>query len=217
MAAIATTARKKRIMWAVFFNVSVVGSVEYIFASAGHRRTATSVRSAQACVAECAILARGAVKAVGLFPFHMGVLFYHHLAYPLAIVDSEVVFPEIYKDHPYLATVVGIYRPRGIRYRYSLIQGKTRPRAYLAFISLRKLDIESCGDKRPVAGLERHRTFGKICAHIHPRRLECAVLRERMMASVDYLDFDSVHLFIHLVINRRCAASGHVFLTDVGA
>lgn len=91
-----------------------------------------------------------AVQFLDLVPFHMGVLFYDHLAYTVPIVDSEVFFAEIDEYYSYLSPIVCIDSAGTVDDRESVTQGQTGPGPYLAFISGGKLDVKTCAYESPL-------------------------------------------------------------------
>ncbi len=123
----------------------------------------------------------------------MGILLDNHLAYTISVIDGKILLAEIDKNYTHLSAIVGVNSARTVGDAYAALQSQTGPRADLAFISRRQLHVQSCMNQRPFKRLEYNRAIRKVCPHIHSSRLECRVVRKRMMTSVDYLDFNSIH------------------------
>lgn len=86
-------------------------------------------------VSKRAVLAYGSVEFLHRFPCYMGIGFYHHLGYAVAVVYSKVVFTEVNKYDSYFTAIIGIDCARGIDNRDSVVEGKTGSGSYLAFIT----------------------------------------------------------------------------------
>lgn len=63
------------------------------------------------CMTETSVTSDGLVYAVDLFPFHMTVAGYDHLADAFAIVDYERLVRQIDYYYAYLATIICVNRP----------------------------------------------------------------------------------------------------------
>ena len=147
-----------------------------------------------ACVSETAVFTFGAVQALRRFPFDAGVFFYDHLRDTVAIVDSEIVFPEVYENNAYLTSVVGVDGARRIDNGYSVIQSQSGTRSYLAFVAGGELHVESGGYESPLHRTQSYGTLREESPDVHARRLESAVCWKRVVAFVYNLHYDSCRI-----------------------
>ncbi len=147
--------------------------------------------SIDASVSESTVSTLGLVDAGYRFPSCLHILLDHHLAYPLSVRNGEGFRAGVQHDDTDLTAIVGIDRAGRIEDRDTVAQCETGTRTYLTFVSGGELHEESGRDKCPLTGRKGYTPVREKSTNIHSGALRSAVSRERMMTSVDYLDFKS--------------------------
>lgn len=128
------------------------------------------------------------VEHFHLFPCGRLVSRDNHLRHTLAGVDHEVVVGEVHEQHFQLATIVGVYRARGVEHGDAVLQREPAAGAHLCFIAFGQLYAYARWHEGPLHGMERDGRL-YVSTEIHARALTCGISRKRLATSVYNFDF----------------------------
>lgn len=128
------------------------------------------------------------------FPFRLLVAGDDHLGDALAVLDEKRLVGEVDKDDADLATIVGIDGAGSVENCDAVLDGKAAARTNLSLVARRQSHEEARGDKAALQGLQRYGRLD-VGTKVHTCRLRRGILRQRMVAAIDYLYFHISMLF----------------------
>lgn len=111
-----------------------------------------------------------------------------------AVVYGELLIGEVDKHDTYLAPVVGIDSPRGVKHGDAMLQSQAATGTHLCLIARWKGDVQTRGNEPP---LQRAKHYGlvNVGPKIHAGTLRRGILRQWLMAAVHYFYFHCLYGF----------------------
>ena len=130
-------------------------------------------------------------KNLHFLPFCLFVTCYDHLRDTFSIGNNKRFIRQINKNDTHLTTIICIDCARSVEHSNAVLDGQTASRTNLCLVTWRQSHKDTRWNKTAFHRPQLDRSFD-IGTEINSCRLWCCILRQRMMTTIDYLDF---HIF----------------------